>query len=140
MPSKYDKNFSESSDMRYLYEYAVIQFVPSIERDECVNVGLVMMCKRLGKVWMRFYLDLQRLGVMFPDADIEALGRQLTGFERVAKGDVSSGGPIASLEPHERFRWLTAVRSASLRTPRPHGGLSSTPDATFEKLFESLVL
>ncbi|MDE5631495.1 MAG: DUF3037 domain-containing protein, partial [Muribaculaceae bacterium] len=29
---------------RNLFEYAVVRFVPSIERGEFVNVGLVMMC------------------------------------------------------------------------------------------------
>ncbi|MDE7145534.1 MAG: DUF3037 domain-containing protein, partial [Duncaniella sp.] len=41
---------------------------------------------------------------------------------------------------HERFRWLTAVRSASISTSRPHPGIPSDRDWTFDKLFSDLVL
>lgn len=30
----------------HLYEYAVVRYMPRVEREEFVNVGLVMMCKR----------------------------------------------------------------------------------------------
>ena len=36
---------------KLLYEYAVIRYVPRIEREEFINVGLIMMCKR--KKWLR---------------------------------------------------------------------------------------
>ncbi|MDE6525557.1 MAG: DUF3037 domain-containing protein, partial [Paramuribaculum sp.] len=29
-----------------VYEYAVVRIVPRVEREEFVNVGLLMMCKR----------------------------------------------------------------------------------------------
>ena len=29
-----------------LYEYAVIRYVPRVEREEFINIGLIMMCNR----------------------------------------------------------------------------------------------
>ena len=31
---------------KHLYEYAVIRFVPRVEREEFINVGLIMFSKR----------------------------------------------------------------------------------------------
>lgn len=120
-----------------LYEYAVVRYSPRVEREEFINIGLVMMCKR--RRWLRtaFHIDDARLSALFPDCDIESLRRQLDGFDSVAKG---RGGGIADFEVHERFRWLTAVRSACISTSRPHPGLCCDLDSTFENIFTEMVL
>lgn len=125
---------SQSPD---LFEYAVVRFIPDVERGEFVNVGLVMMCKR--KKWLRcaFNFDCKRIAALFPTADSELLSRQCASFSAIARGERS---PIGSLEVHERFRWLTAVRSASIATSRPHPGHTVDLDATFAALFGRLVL
>ena len=41
---------------KHLYEYAVIRYVPRVEREEFVNVGLIMMCKR--RRWARVELHV----------------------------------------------------------------------------------
>ncbi len=120
-----------------LFEYAVVRFVPDVERGEFVNIGLVMMCKR--KRWLRcaFNFDCERIAALFPQADSGLLSRQCDSFTSIARGDRS---PIGDLEVHERFRWLTAVRSASIATSRPHPGHTADLDATFAALFGRLVL
>lgn len=123
----------------HLYEYAVVQFVPDIERGEFVNIGLVMMCKRRRWLRTRFHVDAHKISVLNPNADLELLQQQILGFKRVSDGDIDEGGAIATLEPHERFRWLTAVRSACLQTSRPHAGHTSNLEATFCRLFSALV-
>ena len=40
---------------KHLYEYAVVRYVPKIEREEFINVGLVMMCKR--KRWLKIAIE-----------------------------------------------------------------------------------
>lgn len=139
MQSKSATNSSDK-DVLHLYEYAVVRYIPSIERGERLNIGLIMMCKRLRWIRARFDINLERLSALYPSADIVPLNNQLTGFELVANGDVRNGGVIAQLEPHERFRWLTAVRSACIQTSRPHAGLTHDLDKTFDNLFASLVL
>lgn len=122
---------------KLLYEYAVVRYIPVVERGEQVNVGLVMMCKR--RRWLRARAKIVpgRIKALFPDADIELLTRQLDAFGRIASGDNS---PIGLLEAHERFRWLTAVRSACICTSRPHPGLCDDLDATFDRIFAEMVL
>lgn len=122
---------------RHLYEYAVIRYMPRVERGEFINVGLVMMCKR--KRWVRaeYRVDPERLAALYGEVDQDALYRQLEAFSAIASG--KSLSPIASLEAHERFRWLTAVRSACIQTSRPHPGHCSDLDATFGKLMDELV-
>ena len=125
-----------SQQGKHLYEYAVVRFVPQVEREEFINVGLLMMCKR--RRWLRVAvsIDPERLRAFAPGTDVEALRRHLESFERHA---TPGPGPIASLEAHERFRWLTAVRSACIQTSRPHPGLTTNLEATFSRLFEELV-
>lgn len=123
---------------KILYEYAVVRYVPRVEREEFLNVGLVMMCKRRRWLKVMLSLDNQKIKTIFPDADIDTLREQLKSFEDIAGGRGPS--PIASLEAHERFRWLTAVRSASITTSRPHPGICHDLDTTFESLKKELVL
>ncbi|MDE6301517.1 MAG: DUF3037 domain-containing protein [Muribaculaceae bacterium] len=120
----------------HLYEYAVVQLTPRVERGEVINVGLVMMCKRRRRVWARIEFPRELVALLDRDADIDAIEAQLRSFELIAQG---CPGPIGTLEAHERFRWLTAVRSACITTTRPHPGLTHDLDATFEKLFEAYV-
>lgn len=125
--------------MQLLYEYAVIRFVPDIEREEFINVGLILMCKRCR--WIKVMISVSRMRVeaFAPECDIDELERQLSMFTSIAAAD-KAHGPIATLEAEERFRWLTAVKSACLQTSRPHPGLTDDLDATFERLFKELVL
>lgn len=121
------------------YEYAVIRFVPRVEREEFVNVGLAMMCKR--RRWMRVELMLNenRIKAMSPDADLDVLARQLQSFVDIAEGK-KSAGPVASYPVEERFRWLSAVKSSVIQTSRPHPGLTPDLDLTFRSLFSDLIL
>lgn len=140
MPYEHDANFMETkSTPMHLYEYAVVRFVPDIEREEFVNIGLVMMCKRRRWLCVRFSIDEERIKALHPDVDIQSLKSQIKGFERVSCADTANGGSIATLEAHERFRWLTAVRSAGIQTSRPHCGLTPDLDNTFNQLFSRLV-
>lgn len=120
-----------------LYEYAVVRYSPRIEREEFVNVGLVMMCKR--RRWMRcaFHIDEAKINALCPGTDTVQLRAQLRAFERICRGE---GGHIADFETHERFRWLTAVRSACIGTSRPHPGVCHDLDATFDAIFAEMVL
>ncbi len=122
-----------------LYEYSVIRFVPDVEREEFINVGLIMMCKR--RRWLRIATSVNSLRVnsLSPDVSTDTINWALETFTAVAGAD-RAHGPIAMLEPEERFRWLTAVKSACLQTSRPHCGLTDDLEATFERLLNRLVL
>ena len=123
---------------KHLYEYSVVRYVPHIEREEFVNVGLVMMCKR--KKWLRIALEpnFDRINAFGAPHTPDEINGQLQGLKKVADGS-PDGGPIATLDPTERFRWLSAVRSACIQTSRPHPGICDNLDETFESLFTELV-
>lgn len=124
---------------QHLYEYAVIRFVPNVAREEFINVGVILFSKRKRYLNMRYQLNQDKIQLLAPDTDFETLQFNLEAFEKICSG-AKNGGPIATLDTAERFRWLTAVRSASLQTSRPHPGFANDLDATLEKLFKELVL
>lgn len=116
-----------------LYEYAVVRYVPRVERGEFVNIGLIMMCKR--RRWLRceIVIDEARIRSLYPSADLALLRRQAELFRRP---DV----PRHDLPVEETYRWLTAAKSAILQTSPSHPGLSTTTlEATFTHLLHDLV-
>ena len=123
---------------KHLYEYAVIRYVPRVEREEFINVGLIMMCKR--RRWLRvgLWIDERKMAVHDCELTRDELAQQLSAFTLIGEGQ-REGGSIASLEAEERFRWLTAVKSACVQTSRPHPGITDNLDATFARLMEELV-
>lgn len=123
---------------KLLYEYAVIRIVPLVEREEFLNVGIVLFCKREKYIGVRFVLDEKRLA-SFKELDIEQVKQNLESFEKIALG-LKNCGPIAAMDVPSRFRWLTAVRSTVIQTSRPHAGLCDNLEQTLTRLFEELVL
>lgn len=122
----------------HLYEYAVIRYVPDIEREEFVNVGLLMMCKRRRWIAVRTQVDPARLTLLHAPHTPAEVERQLGIFEATALGRREAGA-MADVPVEERFRWLTAVKSSSLQTSRPHPGKTADLAATFASLFSRLV-
>ena len=121
-----------------IYEYAVIRLVPKVEREEFFNIGLIMFSKKEKYIRVEFHICRHKFALMQNKLDYDDLQLNMQSFQQIAKGD-KSGGPIAQLDIPERFRWLTAVRSAVVQTSRPHPGKSKDLDQTFERLFEELV-
>ncbi len=122
---------------QHLYEYAVIRVVPRVEREEFINVGVVLYCS--GKKFLKAKLTghLDRLQ-FFPDADQEEIAAYLAAFGMVCAG-AKDGGTIGKLPPAERFRWLTATRSTVVQASKVHPGFCTDPDKKLEELFEQLV-
>lgn len=123
---------------KHVYEYAVVRVVPLVEREEFVNAGVILFCKKKKFIRMRFHLREDKILALKPDADIDEIRQNLEAFSKIAAGD-KDGGPIASLDVAERFRWLTAVRSASIQTSRPHPGVSDDMEKAIEALFQEMV-
>ena len=123
---------------KHLYEYAVIRYVPRVEREEFINVGLIMMCKRRRWLRVELWIDERKMAVHDCELTRDELAQQLSAFTLIGEGQ-REGGSIASLEAEERFRWLTAVKSACVQTSRPHPGITDNLDATSARLMEELV-
>lgn len=123
---------------KHQYEYAIVRVVPVVEREEFVNAGVILFCKKEKFIRMKYHLSQTKILSLMPDADLEEIRKNLEAFRIIADGE-KGGGPIASLDPAERFRWLSAVRSASIQTSRPHTGLSDDLEKTFNTLFDEMV-
>ncbi|KQK24522.1 hypothetical protein AR438_15125 [Chryseobacterium aquaticum] len=121
-----------------IYEYAVIRLVPKVEREEFFNIGLVMFSKKEKFIRVEFYLCPDKFKLMKSKLDYNDIIQNLESFKKIANGE-KDGGPVAQMDIPERFRWLTALRSAVVQTSRPHPGKSKDLEKTFGKLFEELV-
>lgn len=124
---------------KHLYEYSVIRIVPQIEREEFLNVGIVLFCKKPEFLKTCYKLDEAKLKLFSENLDFEQLNNNLQAFDKICKADINAG-PIAQLDAPSRFRWLTAVRSSIIQTSRPHPGMSLDLEKTLNRLFAELVL
>jgi Protein of unknown function (DUF3037) len=120
------------------FQYAIVRVVPDVERGECLNAGVVLFCRRRGFLAARVALDERALAALAPGCEPAAVRPHLDALVRIAAGE-PSGGPIAALEPSERFHWLTAPSSTVVQTSPVHTGLTADPAAELEHLFERLV-
>jgi hypothetical protein len=123
---------------RSQFQYAIIRVVPRVERGECLNAGVVMLCRPRRFLAAKVGLDEARLRVLAPGADPAAILPHLAAIERIAAGDPSAG-PIAGLTAAERFHWLVAPSSTVIQPSEVHTGLCEDPAEELEHLFERLV-
>ena len=122
-----------------LFEYAVLRVVPRVEREEFLNVGVVLLCRAQGFLACRFAVPDARLQAFGKaDLDLAELAERLRAFEKICQGR-REGGPIGQFGAAERFRWLTATRSTVLQTSAVHPGLCADAAATLARLFGELV-
>lgn len=125
---------------RHGFEYAVLRLVPRIEREEFINVGVVLHAPTARFLGCQLDLDRARLRALDPGGtvDADAVAAHLQGLCDVCSG-AAAGGPIARLSASERFHWLVAPRSAALQVSAVHAGVSSDPAATLRNLYSALV-
>ena len=122
-----------------LFEYAIVQVVPRVERGEFINIGVVLYCAKRKFLDAVFNLDESRLRAFSSDINLDELAEYVKSYEAICKGTPTSG-PIGKLPVPERFRWLTAPRSTVLQTSPVHTGLSDDPNQMLTRLYEQLVL
>jgi hypothetical protein len=125
-------------ELRSPYQYAIVRVVPDIERGECINAGVVLLCRSRGYVGALTFLDEARLRALAPDADIPTIRAHLDAIERVARGD-QAGGPIARSSIAERFHWLVAPASTIIQPSEVHTGLTDDPAGELDRLVADLV-
>ena len=122
-----------------LFEYAVVRVVPRVEREEFLNVGVIVYCAQQKFLQLKYSIDENRLKAFCEKTDIDMLREYLDGIEQVCKSSAASG-EIGKLSMPERFRWLTATRSTVVQTSKVHPGLCEDAGEMLEKLFEDLVV
>jgi hypothetical protein len=120
------------------YDYAVVRVVPRVDREEFVNVGVIVSCPARKFLAARIEFDEPRLLALDPTLDLEAVRAHLASIPAVCAGGESSG-PIGRLSQKERFRWLVAPRSTVIQTSPAHTGCCDDPAKALEHLLETMV-
>jgi hypothetical protein len=120
--------------MSEIFEYALIRVVPRIERGELINVGVIVYSKSFKFLKTKIELNERRLNALDPGTDTEAVKAALTAFTRAC-----AEGPLAEQTLGERFRWLTAPRSAIVQPGPVHAGITDNPAGDLDRLFKALV-
>lgn len=121
-----------------VFQYAVLRVVPSIERGEALNVGVVLHSRRHRFLAARVLVDRPRLRALDPQLDLDALERHLDGIVRVAAGDPDAGA-VALLDRSERFGWIAAPSSTIVQPSPVHTGVCGDPQAVLDRLMVQLV-
>lgn len=117
------------------YDYAIIRVVPRVEREEFINVGVIVSCPALEYLAARIELDEERLRALAPDIDVELVREHLASIPAICGGS----GPIGRLAPRERFHWLVAPRSTIIQTSPVHTGRTDEPSRVLEELLRKMV-
>jgi hypothetical protein len=120
------------------FQYAIIRVVPRVERGECMNAGVVLLCRPKRFLAARVALDRERLLALAPEVDPATIESHLAAIERIAAGDPAAG-PIARLGLGERFHWLVAPSSTVIQPSEVHTGLCADPAAELDHLVDRLV-
>lgn len=120
------------------YDYAVIRVVPRVEREEFLNVGVILFCKDHDYIKARIEVDESRLRALYPAVDMPGLTAHLDAIEAVARGG-DDAGPIGRLPRRDRFLILVAPRSTIIQVSPVHTGFCSDPDRALERLMDQMV-
>ncbi len=120
------------------YDYAVIRLVPQVQRDEFINVGVILSCLDHDFAAARVYLDESRLKALYPAVDLESVQSHLAAIPRICAGEPDAG-PISLLPKRERFLMLVAPRSTIIQPSPVHTGLCTDPEETLEHLMKTMV-
>ena len=119
------------------FDYAIVRLVPNVEREEFINVGVILFCRTQGYLAARTYLDRGRARALAPDLNLDAAQAQLDLYQRVCHGDPTAG-PVAALAQAERFHWLVAPRSTVIQVSPVHSGLCREPSTALERIFREV--
>ena len=122
-----------------VYDYAVVRVVPRVEREEFINVGVIISCQRTGHLQAAMALDEARLRALDPNVDMDIVHRHLGAIVAICAG-APDGGPIAQLPLRARFHWLTAKRSSIIQTSPSHTGLCLQTEHALDRIMQRMVL
>lgn len=120
------------------YQYVTLRCVPRVDREEFLNVGVVLYSQAVDFLEGAFDLDRDRLRAAFPDLELDAVDASLEAICRICRGEPGVGLPTLD-KPGQRFGWLSAPRSTVIQPGPVHGGLTKDPSDELHRLVRALV-
>ena len=121
-----------------LYDYALVRLVPCVEREEFINVGVILFCRTRRFLGALVHLDEQRALALDPGLDLQAVQQHLDAIPMICAGG-KEAGYVGQLSQSERFHWLVSPRSTIIQTSPVHSGVSDDPESTLQHLFKTMV-
>lgn len=120
------------------FDYAVIRFVPRVEREEFFNVGVILSCPEHKFLEAKFFLDEEKLKCFAPEIEAETVREYLDIISKICAGEKETG-TIGGLTQRERFYFLTAQRSTIIQTSPVHTGFTADAKKTLDNLLKKMV-
>ena len=127
-----------SEGTRLAYQYVVLRCVPRVDREEFLNVGVVVHCQAADYLEVAWEVDRDRLAALDPGLDLDQVCEALAFVEGVCAGD-ERGGAAGEKPPGQRFGFLRAPRSTVLQPGPVHGGVTTDPARQLDHLLQKLV-
>ena len=123
---------------RLSYQYVVLRCVPRVDREEFLNVGVVIYCQATDYLAVSWQVDRDRVAALYPALDLDQVCDALDFVDGVCAGD-ERGGTAATKPIGQRFGFLKAPKSTVLQPGPVHGGVTHDPVRQLEHLVEKLV-
>jgi hypothetical protein len=123
---------------RLAYQYVVLRCVPRVDREEFVNVGVVLYCQASDFLAVAWHVDRERLAAFDAGLDLDQVCDALEFVDGVCAGD-ERGGAAAAKPIGQRFGFLKAPRSTVLQPSPVHGGITHDPPGELDRLMRKLV-
>ena len=118
------------------FDYAIVRLAPNVEREEFINVGVILFCRTRRFLGARIELNRERLAALAPNFDVAKAQEHLDLILRICEG---GDDPIGQLSQAERFHWLTTPRSTTIQISPVHSGLCNDPALALDHLLETMV-
>ena len=74
-----------------LFEYAVIRLVPRVEREEFINIGVILYCPKLKFLEAKIALKSHKVLHLQENFDCEEVEKNLQAIIKICAGDISAG-------------------------------------------------
>lgn len=123
---------------RLPYQYVILRCVPRVDREEFINVGVVVYCQEAEFLDVVWHVEAPRIHALAPDVDIDDLCDRLNYIDAVCRGDEGLGS-VSGQSLGTRFGFVKAPRSTMIQPSPVHGGTTEDPAAELNRLLDLLV-
>lgn len=120
------------------YQYVTLRLVPRVDREEFINVGVVLYAQDADFLDAAWEVDAARASALCPTCDLDGVRAGLEQVRAVCRGESGRGLPRFD-RAGQRFGWIIAPRSTVVQPGPVHGGLCADPATELERLLVRLV-
>lgn len=120
------------------FQYVVLRCVPRVDREEFLNVGVVLYSQSADYLGCASHLAHARLLAIAPELDLASVQAGLDAVAAICRGEREFGA-AALTSLGQRFGWLAAPKSTMIQPGPIHGGLATKPDVELARLLDLLV-